>query len=219
MNDDATKQNQTDGKDETLAYVGGRHHGEVIYMDDLGVGGRLELPGGWSVTSNPAKLSILNPDPWRTVLFGPLGDQGIPLPLREGPSGPYVTGLDLAFCMMVLLRVGPPVWERNPRTMMQWIVGQISQCESFEVPPPAPRTREENEAHIAACSICRPVSEAMSRAIDAGANIGADKYIADMIDRAHQDQEAAIRHFEAKVAALNPLASPRATARKKEVAV
>lgn len=57
------------------------------------------------------------------------------------------------------------------------------------------------ELHIEACGVCQPVSLAMAAAISAGSSAYRDADVADMIERAHSDQAAAIAHYEQKRAA------------------
>ena len=213
MSNDAAK--QTSGKSRLLDYLNKLHPATEILIDDLKPGARHELPPGFSATNNPLSLTI-GYDPSRFMLYGPVGDWGATLPLHEKHDGRlFIRALDLASAAMTLLRVGPPTWTRNPMAMMDYVVAQISQCDEFDAPAPEPRTREENERHIASCSVCQPVAEAMARAIDAGASLYSDAHVAELVSRAHENQVQAIEYYERKRLACTPVAAPKPARRTK----
>ncbi|MEO7860966.1 MAG: hypothetical protein ABIU05_11060 [Nitrospirales bacterium] len=192
-----------DGKDNLMQFISTLHPHAEIYLDDLEPERQHALPPGFSITDNPQALSIWNPDPWRTVLFGPLGDQGVPLPVRQGSRGVYVSGLNLAASLMVLVRQGPPTWERNSSAMMNYIRTEIEKCELFQVAEPAPKTRPQMDDHIEKCATCGPVASSMAAAISAGSTAYRDADVADMIERSHTDSAGAIKHYDAKRAACS----------------
>lgn len=191
-----------DGKAALLAYVNRLHPRAEISLTELQPGGSCELPPGFSVTNNPHNLAIANPNPWASVLFGPTGDTGVLLNVRSGSRGPWVSGLDLVASIMTLLRVGPPVWDRNPNAMYVYCCEQLSQCAPFTAEPLI-QTREQMEVHASTCPQCQPVFEVLKAAVNLGSGRTKDADLRELIERAHEDPDRA-REFYEGVRAAQP---------------
>ena len=209
----------TDGKQQLIEFVSRIHPNEEISIDDLAPGRNRALPSGLSLTDNPMSFSIVNPDPTRTTLFGPLSNIGVTVRVKERAGEVLVTGLDLLVAIARVVETGPPTHQKSAQVLANWWRAQIATCAPFDVPEPAPRDRAENEMHIEACTICQPVSMAMAASISAGSSAYKDTDVATMIEMAHADQAGAIRHYDAKRAALmaTPTVSAKPSRRKTAV--
>lgn len=176
-------------------------------------------PGGFAATFNPHDFSIVGGhDRSYITLFGPAGN-GVTLRVIDRGGEPHVKGIDVIIAIANLLRVGPPTFQRSPVVLADWWKNQIAGCEPFEVPEPAPRTRPEMDAHIDACAVCQPVSQAMASAINAGSSAYGDEDVADMIERSHLDQVEAISHYRQKAAAHGMHAAPSSVKRSRKAEV
>lgn len=190
-----------DGKADLLEYLDVIHPNQEILIDDLAPGRANSLPNGFSITDNPQSLSIISPDPNRTMLFGPVSDSGVTIRVSEKASGAFVKGIDLIVAIARLVEVGPPTYQKSLELLAKWWRAQISECSPFLVAEAPPRTRTEMELHIEACGVCQPISQAMAASISAGSTAYRDEDVRSMIERAHNDPVAAIAHYEQKRAA------------------
>lgn len=186
-----------DGKIDLLKFIESIHPAKEFSPIDLEPGGAYALPSGFTITSNPFSVST-QVDPNRLTLFGPL-DTAVAVPTLDMFGGRIVIrGIALLQAIARLVEVGPPVWSRRPSELSDWWKAQIAGCESFAVPELAPKTRPEMERHIEGCATCGPVSQAMAASISAGSSAYQDEDVRSMIERAHNDQAAAIAHYEQK---------------------
>mgnify|MGYP001560716599 FL=1 len=186
-----------DGKNDLLKFIEIIHPNQEFSPIDLEPGGAHALPAGFTITANPFGVST-QVDPNRLTLFGPL-DTAVAIPTMDMFGGRVVIrGIALLQAIARLVEVGPPVWSRRPIELSEWWKTQIAGCEPFTAPELAPKTRKEMESHIDRCELCQPVSQAMADSISAGSTAYRDSDIADMIERSHADQSAAIAHYEQK---------------------
>lgn len=195
------------------------HPNQEFLLEDLAPGGRHALPG-FVITDNPQSLSIISPDPNRTMMFGPVSEAGVALRVVERAGGLYVRGIDLIVAIGRLLEVGPPVWQRSLFVLADWWKKEIAGCQPFLVPEAPPQGRAEMEAHVDTCGVCQPVSQAMVASINAGSSAYRDEDVREMIERAHADPAAAVEFYERRRAAQGMVptttSTPSGKPRRKE---
>lgn len=211
-----------DGKSQLLEYIERIHPSQEFSPIDLEPGGSYALPAGFAITSNPFAVST-QVDPNRLTLFGPL-DTAVAVPTLDMFGGRVVIrGIALLQAIARLAEVGPPVWSRRPDELSEWWKKQIAGCEPFDAPEPPPKTRTEMEGHIEECATCGPVSVSMAASISAGSTAYRDEDVREMVERAHDDQQAAIEFYERRRAAhaMVPTAAstPKPSRRKTAVEV
>lgn len=177
-----------DGKAQLMDYVQGLHPQMEYTPCDLQPGGRYALPTGFELHLDVAH------DEW-VRLFGP-GDASTRVKTLVQYGGRYlIRSLDLLQALAVVLRVGPPVWERSLDVQADYWRNLLATVPTFSIPAPAPMSRIEMERHVDHDANCQRVLPAFTEAASVTGRLVSDADLREFIARATTDPENAIVYY------------------------
>lgn len=186
-----------------LDYARGLHYNVEIKPTDLLTGGKYEVPAGFQVNIDAFAERV-----W---IYGPSNDDGVLVKTLVQYGGEFkILGIDLLRGLTQVMSVGEPAGKRSQNDRQQYFLNLLATATPFLMPAKAPMTKAEMHRHVETCDACRPVNAAFIAAIDAGSNIASESHMRTMIEKAHANQEEAIKYYRGKVASQSR--TPRAAA-------